>query len=109
MNDEFYTNSNSGSVDSLGSAGGSNTQFEYRTNILNASYNIEKGKILSTQLGYDNNLVGVTTEVNYNVIKKLIHTIKQIINKEKIFSNYKTIGIKATLFQEEGEHNVRGQ
>ena len=100
MRDDFYTNSNANSVDSTGQPNGSNDKFDYRKPILNTSFDTEKGKILATQIGHENNFDGLNTESRFNYEKQVIAVMRQIIRQEQVFNESKFIKIKNKMIKE---------
>lgn len=95
--DGFHTNSNVTTVDSEGTPDGGYNEFGYRTDILNASYNLEKGKILDTQIGHDNNFNGLNAQMRYDSARRSVFYMQQIIQKERFFNHYTNSGLKAKI------------
>lgn len=69
MKDDFYTNTNEVFLSDY---------FSYRTPMLNSSYNIEKGKILSTLIGKQNSLNLANKGFFYTKAKQSIFLLEKI-------------------------------
>ena len=93
MNDDYYLQSGT-IVDSVGKVSGNMNAYKYRTQILNSSYNIEKGKILSTLIGNNNGYDTGHTQARFHSAQKSIFNLKQVIEKEKAFNKLRNIKIK---------------
>lgn len=90
MKDDFYTNTNSLTIDQY---------FSYRVPINNAGYNLEKGKILSSLLGTQNSLNGANIQLYQQKTKETIFLLSKLLKQQEIFNRYNILQTKTNIAQ----------
>ena len=96
MRDDWYMEGGF-DVDTIGEVkkNDGNDTFKYREWILNNSYNIVKGKVLSAQIGKDNNgTIADLTQMRFNTVKASVFNLKKVIENEKAFNKIRNIQLK---------------
>lgn len=90
MKDDFYTNTNSLALEDY---------FSYRKPIVNASYNLEKGKILSSLLGTQNDINGGNIQMFQIKAKNSIFLLRKLVKQQEIYNENNSLHIKDNTIQ----------